>query len=148
RARYFGRRDHQGELHAGRRDRARCAQSRQGSALMLSRIGGSLIALAGVAVSIDAHAAAPGPDHSGCAMSLGVEVPKELLERPVSLRKGVGNIHDPTSTKSKEAQALYDQGLGYVHSYSWIEASRSFHAALKLDPEFALAWVALSRAFV
>ena len=32
----------------------------------------------------------------------------------------------PPSKSSKEAQAFYDQGLAYLHSYIWIEAARSF----------------------
>ena len=48
---------------------------------------------------------------------------------------GIGNSHEAVTTTSKEAQAFYDQGLNYLESYVWIEASRSFHQALRLDPE-------------
>jgi tetratricopeptide (TPR) repeat protein len=75
-------------------------------------------------------------------------IPLEILERPVTLRTGVGLAHDTTSTSSKQAQALYDQGLAYLHSYVWIEAARSFNAALKVDPKLALAHVGLSLALV
>jgi hypothetical protein len=50
------------------------------------------------------------------------------------------------STASPEAQALFDQGLGYFYSYVWIEAARSFETAAKLDPDCAMAWWGLSRA--
>jgi tetratricopeptide (TPR) repeat protein len=73
-----------------------------------------------------------------------VPIPVEILERPVTLRTGIGRAHDQTATTSKEAQALYDQGLAYVHSFVWIEAARSFTAALKIDPKLALAHVGLS----
>jgi tetratricopeptide (TPR) repeat protein len=75
-------------------------------------------------------------------------IPLDILERPVTLRAGIGRAHHETTTSSKQAQALYDQGLAYLHSYVWIEAARSFNAALKLDPKLALAQVGLSVAYV
>lgn len=75
-------------------------------------------------------------------------VPQALLERPVTLRTGIGRAHDGVSTKSAEAQGFYDQGLAYLHSYVWIEAARSFHQALRLDPGLALAHVGLSYAYI
>src|SRR6266516_412077 len=71
-------------------------------------------------------------------------VPREILERPLTLREGIGTIHEPVTTSSKEAQAFYDQGLAYLHSYVWIEAARSFNQALRLDPNLAMAHVGLS----
>lgn len=75
-------------------------------------------------------------------------VPQELLERPLALRTGIGRAHDEVSTKSLDAQAFYDQGLAYLHSYVWIEAARSFHQALRSDPGLALAHVGLSVAYI
>jgi tetratricopeptide (TPR) repeat protein len=75
-------------------------------------------------------------------------VPQALLERPVTLRTGIGRAHDATSSKSTEAQAFYDQGLAYLHSYVWIEAARSFNQALRIDPGLALAHVGLSYAYI
>jgi tetratricopeptide (TPR) repeat protein len=75
-------------------------------------------------------------------------IPLEIVTRPVSIRSGVGRAHDGTSTASKDAQAFYDQGLAYLHSFVWIEAARSFNAALKFDPKLALAHVGLSIAYV
>jgi tetratricopeptide (TPR) repeat protein len=75
-------------------------------------------------------------------------IPIEIVERPVALRTGIGAAHDPAATSSTQAQALYDQGLAYLHSYVWIEAARSFNAALRLDPRLALAQVGLSIAYV
>lgn len=74
-------------------------------------------------------------------------VPAELLERPVPLRSGVGNSHDTVTTASAGAQAFYNQGLNYLESYVWIEAARSFHQALRLDPGLAMAYVGLSRVY-
>ena len=74
-------------------------------------------------------------------------VPIELLQRPIALMEGAGVVHDEVTTSSKKAQAFYDQGLAYLHSYVWVEAARSFHQALREDPKVAMAYVGLSRAY-
>jgi tetratricopeptide (TPR) repeat protein len=74
-------------------------------------------------------------------------VPREILQRPVQLREGIGKINDPVTTSSPKAQAFYNQGLAYLHSYVWIEAARSCNQALRLDPKLALAYICLSRAY-
>jgi tetratricopeptide (TPR) repeat protein len=92
---------------------------------------------------------APDDPHAACA-AVGY-VPRALLEKPVALREGTGaghgpgQAHDPVTTSSPEAQAFYDQGVAYLHSYVWIEAARAFRQALRLDPRLALAHVGLSR---
>ena len=75
-------------------------------------------------------------------------VPREILERPVALRTGIGTLHQKVGTSSQEAQAFYDQGLAYVHSYVWIEAVRSFHQALRLDANLAMAYLGLTDAYI
>jgi len=75
-------------------------------------------------------------------------VPREILERPVALRTGIGTLHEKVSTSSQEAQAFYDQGLAYLHSYVWIEAIRSFHQALRLDSNCAMAFLGLTDAYI
>ncbi|HVH71376.1 MAG TPA: tetratricopeptide repeat protein, partial [Candidatus Dormibacteraeota bacterium] len=75
-------------------------------------------------------------------------VPREILERPVALRTGIGTLHEKVATSSQEAQAFYDQGLAYIHSYVWIEAIRSFHQALRLDPNMAMAYLGLTDAYI
>src|SRR5436309_2038122 len=50
------------------------------------------------------------------------------------------------STSSTECQQFFDQGLGYLYSYVWMEAARSFETATRHDPECAMAWWGLSRA--
>jgi tetratricopeptide (TPR) repeat protein len=75
-----------------------------------------------------------------------IHVPEEILERPLPLRDGIGKAHEDVTTISKDAQAYYDQGLAYLHSYVWIEAARSFHEALRLDAKLAMARLGLSYA--
>ena len=55
--------------------------------------------------------------------ALPLAIPRELLERPLPLRKGIGSAHDAVSTRLPQAQAFYDQGLTYLHSFVWIEAA-------------------------
>jgi tetratricopeptide (TPR) repeat protein len=71
-------------------------------------------------------------------------IPAEILDRPVRLRRGIGTVHEKVSTTSIQAQAFYDQGLAYLHAFVWIEAARSFHQALRLDPQLAMADLGLS----
>jgi tetratricopeptide (TPR) repeat protein len=71
----------------------------------------------------------------------------EIATRPVPLRTGIGSAHDAVGTQSKDAQAFYDQGLAYLHSYVWLEAARSFNQALRADPALAIAHAALSLAY-
>jgi len=75
-------------------------------------------------------------------------VPQEILKRPLPLRPDIGNLHQKVSTSSAEAQAFYDQGLNYFASYVWIEAARSFHQALRLDPSLAVAYIGLCDVYV
>src|SRR5438874_5465112 len=85
------------------------------------------------------------PQHAGHDVG---HIPQEVLERPVTLRQGIGRVHEAVTTTSPEAQAFYDQGLAYLHSFVWIEAARSFRQALRLDPECAMAELGLSDAYV
>jgi tetratricopeptide (TPR) repeat protein len=75
-------------------------------------------------------------------------VPQALIERPTVVRAGVGAVHDAVQTTSAHAQRFYDQGLAYLHSYVWIEAARSFHQALRADPDLAVAHACLNLAYV
>ncbi len=70
------------------------------------------------------------------------------MKRPIPLRTGIGSAHDEVSTSSKDAQAWYDQGLTYLHSYVWLDAARSFNQALRIDPALALAHIGLTYAFI
>src|SRR5712691_4922852 len=71
-----------------------------------------------------------------------------ILQRPVPLRDGIGRANQRVTTSSAEAQAFYDQGLAYLHSYVWIEAARSFHQALRLDPNLAMAYLGLTDTYI
>jgi tetratricopeptide (TPR) repeat protein len=91
------------------------------------------------------HGFAQDDAHAACTATGWV--PREILDRPVPIRPGVGNARETVTTSSKEAQAFYEQGLNYLHGYVWIEAARSFTQALRHDPELAMAHVGLSRVY-
>jgi Tfp pilus assembly protein PilF len=65
---------------------------------------------------------------------------------PAKLVPNLCLLHYPISTQSAQCQAFFDQGLGYLYSYVWMEAARSFETATRHDPECAMAWWGLSRA--
>ena len=107
------------------------------------------MALALLAFAPSAMAAPPTPDedpHAACAAPAGW-VPREVLVRPVPLRPGVGNAREEVTSTSSSARDFYVQGINYLHGYVWIEAARSFHQALRLDPNLAMAHVGLSRVY-
>ena len=100
-----------------------------------------------LALSLAAVAAEAQEDpHAACVAPAGW-VPRAMLSRPVPLREGTGNAREEVTAASPEARAFYIQGLNYLHGYVWIEAARSFHQALRLDPGLAMAYVGLSRVY-
>jgi tetratricopeptide (TPR) repeat protein len=106
--------------------------------------------LTGVCCAVWIFAALPAlAQHEGHEPKEAIgAVPRELLERPLALRQGIGKVHEAVTTTSPEAQAYYDQGVAYLHSFVWIEAARSFHQALRSDPSLAMAYLGLSDAYV
>jgi tetratricopeptide (TPR) repeat protein len=84
--------------------------------------------------------------HAGCAAPSDAVVEATMLERPTTIRAGAGIVSQKITAKSPTVQTFYDQGLAYLHSYVWIEAARSFHQALREDPDCAMAWMGLARA--
>ena len=106
------------------------------------RLASCLLALSLAAVA----ASADDDPHAACAAPAGW-VPRAILSRPLPLRDGTGNAREEVTSASPEARAFYIQGLNYLHGYVWIEAARSFHQALRLDPELAMAYIGLSRVY-
>ena len=70
----------------------------------------------------------------------------EVVASPVTLRDRIGQVNERVTTASSEANAFYNQGVAYLHSFVWIEAARSFNQALHLDANLAMADVGLSYA--
>ena len=89
---------------------------------------------------------------AGTAAAHGGAFTAKVDTAPRHQAHDASNRHRPASTRRsrrnpKDAQAFYDQGLSHLHSYRWIEAARSFHEALRLDPKLAMAHLGLARAF-
>jgi tetratricopeptide (TPR) repeat protein len=61
-------------------------------------------------------------------------------EAPVQLIPGLGPMHHPVSTKNRQAQQFFDQGLNLIYGFNHDEARRSFQRAAELDPKLAMAW--------
>jgi tetratricopeptide (TPR) repeat protein len=61
-------------------------------------------------------------------------------EPPPRLMPGLGEVHHPVSTKNREAQQFFDQGLKLVYGFNHDEARRSFQRAAELDRKLAMAW--------
>ncbi len=84
-------------------------------------------AILAVAVAQIALLATPQPARSG-----------EAAKQP--LYSGLGKHHREVTTRSKDAQRYFDQGLIFAFAFNHDEAVRSFHAALASDPNCAMAW--------
>ena len=62
------------------------------------------------------------------------------------LMEGMGKVHFPVTTKSKDAQAFFDQGIGQLHGYLDFEAERSFRQVASIDPDCAMAYWGMAMA--
>ncbi len=106
----------------------------------LTTLVAQVICVVALAVVVrDAHGTVPRAQFA--------EWVEKIVHRPTELVTGAGSVHQEVTTDVPEAQALYDQGLAWMHSYFWIESARPFHHALTLDPGLALAELGLSRAY-
>ena len=59
-----------------------------------------------------------------------------------------GNVHFPVSTESREVQEFFDQGIGQLHGFWYLEAERSFRHAAALDPSCAMTYWGMAMANV
>jgi len=105
----------------------------------------SIVAAIGVAVlSPGARADHPAdllPGHSVLGDTFD-----EGPRRAAPLMSGTGEIHFPVTTPSDEAQKFFDQGVGQLHGFWYLEAERSFRHAASLDPNCAMAYWGMAMA--
>jgi tetratricopeptide (TPR) repeat protein len=66
---------------------------------------------------------------------------------PGPLFDGLGDLHHPVTTKSKQAQRYFDQGLRLLFAFNHKEAARSFRSAAHIDPQCAMAHWGAAYAF-
>jgi peroxiredoxin len=64
------------------------------------------------------------------------------------LMGGTGKVHFPVTTRSRDAQKFFDQGVGQLHGFWYFEAERSFRQVAALDPDCAMAFWGMAMANV
>lgn len=75
-------------------------------------------------------------------------VPEDFLTKPIGVSNvRIGSIDFPISTASREAQEMFNQGMAYYYNFDYVQAARSFHDGVRLDPEAAMICNALSIAY-
>lgn len=72
---------------------------------------------------------------------LSADAVKAYEEAEPPLRKDLGSLSYPISTKNTEAQAYFDQGLRLAANFNHAEAVRAFRKAQRLDPNCALCFL-------
>jgi peroxiredoxin len=76
------------------------------------------------------------------------EVFDEGPRQKAYLMPGMPKINFPATTKSPEAQAFINQGVGQLHGFWYYEAERSFRQAALLDKDCAIAYWGMALANV
>jgi peroxiredoxin len=91
----------------------------------------------------EANPAVPAPGHSVHGEPFD-DGPRQAAYKMA----GMGKVHFAATTKSPEAQALIDQGVGQLHSFFYFEAERSFRQAARFDPGCTMAYWGMAMANV
>ncbi|MFN0006406.1 MAG: hypothetical protein ACKVXR_00750 [Planctomycetota bacterium] len=76
---------------------------------------------------------------SSCVWPAACSAPAENSSRP-RIFEDLGRWSRPVSTRSREAQRWFDQGLALTFAFNHDEAIRSYQEAARLDPSCAMAW--------
>jgi peroxiredoxin len=80
--------------------------------------------------------------------SLHGEAFNEGPRQKAYLMEGMPKIDFPVTTRSEEAQAFFNQGIGQLHGFLYFEAERSFRQVGMLDTNCAMAFWGMSMANV
>lgn len=78
-----------------------------------------------------------GKKSIGCAPPT-VDAKWYTSDNKAPLFEGMDVVNYPISTKNKEAQKYFNQGLALSYGFNHAEAARSFYYATKIDPECAM----------
>jgi len=62
------------------------------------------------------------------------------------LMGNTGNVQFKITTKSPQAQAFFEQGVGQLHGFWYFEAERSFRQVAAIDPDCGMAYWGMARA--
>ena len=71
---------------------------------------------------------------------MNMDQKEQKYPNPAVIIPGLGSYHHEVSTKNKDAQRFFDQGLTLIYAFNHEEAIRSFKKAASLDPELAMAY--------
>ena len=106
----------------------------------MSRIRSFFCAAALLAAAVLPAAAAPHGDPQHGGEPRRQSAPKGEAQQGAPLFEDLGDHHHPVTTKSKQAQRYFDQGLILAYGFNHPEAERSVREAARLDPDCAMAW--------
>ena len=98
------------------------------------------VALVAAISSAAAAQAQPTQDHPASEMAMPPSnAPASLAEwaKGAHLYRGLGTFHRKASTRSRQAQAWFDQGMRFLWAFNHDEATRSFAKAAEIDPTCA-----------
>ncbi|MEN9575836.1 MAG: putative peroxiredoxin [Verrucomicrobiota bacterium] len=106
-----------------------------------------LLPLAWLVVACLAFATTARADHDQPAgHSLQGDAYNEGPRQQAHLMTGMGNVHFPITTKHPLAQKFFNQGIGQLHGFFYLEAERSFRQVAALDPFCASAYWGMAMA--
>jgi tetratricopeptide (TPR) repeat protein len=74
------------------------------------------------------------------AVALAMPVLAETPAARIPLYPGLGTTTREVTTRSKQAQKYFTQGLQFLYGFNHGAAIRSFEAATQIDPKMAMAW--------
>jgi len=88
----------------------------------------------------------PRPAHAYGHSALGGAF-DDIAREKAYLMRGMPKIVFPITTTSREAQRFFEQGVGQLHGYWYLEAQRSFRKVVALDPQCAMGYwgIAMTR---
>lgn len=73
---------------------------------------------------------------------------KEGPRQKATLLEGMGKVSFSISSKSKDAQSFFNQGVAQLHGFWNYEAERSFRQVVKLDPDSPMGYWGLAMATI
>ncbi len=81
-------------------------------------------------------------------LATSVDAQTHEMAKPTAatMMPGLGDLHHPVSTKNRQAQEFFDQGLRLIYAFNHDEAQRSFQRAAVLDPKLAMSYWGLAEA--
>jgi peroxiredoxin len=91
-------------------------------------------------------AASPATPAAAPGHSLHGEVFDEGPRQKAYLMKGMPKINFQVTTRSEEAQAFFNQGVGQLHGFWYFEAERSFRQVAAIDPDCVMAYWGMAMA--